>query len=564
MKKRLLLLFLVLLTPLFVFADDAGPSILGYDAVIINKDGVKNLDTYEDDKYKDYVIKYNTKVYVYDERYNNDEKVAFAEVKLPNGETRTFLISLKDIMPVKSEIIPTDKDAKNEDNSIEKKSSRIIAFDKNGLKLKKGPADIYGTYDDVIPYKKELKTTFVIEGYKGDPKWYYVDDGKYHGWVDVSWDTSSAVAYLEESTLVFGNTKMVDDDNKLIGEIPSETLLTEIYYINSLNKHYVRYGNQEGYVGVQVYDNNYYKNLYEFNPAWKVNGSVLTLKDTKITSFDGKERIKIPFGEKVTILYASYYAPEYEDAVAPQCVTDTKCLYYVEYKNVKGFLDANDAFSLIDGKKMTLSLSDDTKMYGVDLYYEKYSLDDEHFTYDEFKEKYKINKIIPAGTSVTSYEVYEYSNYVDDEEIKDTWYLVKYDGSIGFITPNSDVKKEVVEEPIKEIDTPKPKPREKKRTINDTLIYGIIGALIVSLASIVTIILVNKKNKKISEKNESIEEKKEEVKEVKKETLKEENVKTEVNEKKIVKKDSTPSVPKKKVTKRNVTIKDKKELKKED
>lgn len=544
MKKVLCLLLLIIFIPIVTLADSAGPAILGYDAVVINRNGAKNTDKYSE--YPSYVIPYNTKVHVYDERYDSEisKYIAFVSIKIDKIDT-TISILLSDIMPVKDEIIPKDIMG-SDDSRIKKVDENVIIFETNGIKLSKGPAEVYGYYDEVIPYKTKLKATYAIissEGESNSKSWFYIDDGKYKGWVDSTWESKYAIAKKYDSVFTVIDTKAVDEQDKYSYTIPAETVLDEVYYINKMNKFYINYNNQEGFVGVLKYNNQSYSYLYDFRYMFAVNGYLLTTKDTKITSIDGKVRGTVSLGEKIKVPYGNI---DIVSGVYPTCLNDNKCYYYVNYNGVKGFIDSNNAIGLNGDNKITIALSKDVMVYSVDLYNNRYN-DNENLTYANYKNLYKSDKKIKAGTSVTSFMKYEYNAFFNEDEVNEIWYLVKYDDGVGFIILTDEEIINKKEEDIKRIVDDQPKDDSKRsniNSINEILLFSIIGTIITSITVLITVKLINKPKEEM--KNEEVVEQKE---------IKDESQKIEKKEEKrnVLKE----TVKKPDANKRNVTVKNK-------
>ena len=156
--KKIVYLFvlLFLFIPTIVLADSSSPSILGYDAVVTNKKGVK-VETGDGN----YTVAYNTKVHVYAE-YDTDASCELINPK-DSDPDYTLSIPLKDLSPIKKEVFPKDlQNVNNQGSTLKKDKDEFIVVNTKGTKLSKGPADIYGKYDKVIPYETKLHTTHYI------------------------------------------------------------------------------------------------------------------------------------------------------------------------------------------------------------------------------------------------------------------------------------------------------------------------------------------------------------------------------------------------------------------
>ena len=109
MKKVLCLLMIFI--PIVVLADSAGPSIIGYDAIITNKNGA--IDVNE----KKNTIPYNSQIRVYDEYDDNGKLYAYVcylDDYKKNGEcwsSKIFTIKRSDYVLLKDEYVPKDNDS---------------------------------------------------------------------------------------------------------------------------------------------------------------------------------------------------------------------------------------------------------------------------------------------------------------------------------------------------------------------------------------------------------------------------------------------------------------------
>ena len=477
MKKIICLLLLIMLMPNLVLADAGGPTIMGYDAIVTNKKGAK-------ESYGETIIPYNAKIHVYNE-YED-----YVEVEWNNK--KDYTINKKDIAPYREEYIPSDKDVKKNTDyydgvGLENIEEYIIIYEKNGLKLSKGPSSVYKKYDKIVPYKTKVKVTY------GAGYWYYVDDGEYKGWVSVD-DTIALHNYID--IVLLTDTKMVDDNNNYLSTIPAETFINKnnLYYLTDGSKFLVNYNGEEGYIGVKNGDKGY---LYSFDYAiLSEYYNLITLKSVGITSLDGKVRTAVNSGEMLDKVY--YKDITWDGPEEPVCIGKT-CYFYVEYKGTKGFIkDENVILFGKDEKTDTIVTKEEIKMYTVDLYnYLKNN--DSEVVNENIKNKY-YKGVIPKGTTL-----YEYTNWWyyknDNQERASDFYIVKYKNEI--VTVFIDDDDNIPKEPIKDI--PKMEQETKKVEKNNSkeiILFGVIGAIILALVAFVIIKLVNKKKKiKKEEKN---------------------------------------------------------------
>jgi hypothetical protein len=482
--KKILFFFLILFIPVIVWADSVSPHIIGYDAVVINKNGV----TYDDGEDK-HTIKYNTKLFVRNE-YDGE-----ASVCLNSNTNECFTVSIKNIAPVKKEVVPKDILKKDNDGTTVKNiDSKLFIINKKGEKLKKGPADIYGYYDVTVPYKQIVKVSHAIHftGHGGGYSWFYVDDGKYQGWI--SNDEGIAV-YYNDSLLMFEDVKLYNIDTKeVIDTIPVETVINGYYNAELV---YVTYKDNFGYITSGETEKEYYRQSFGFKS--KV-GYILTAKSIEMTS-KGKTLTAIPKGERIKILYGGFEEDEIVDApnysTGPICITKEKCYYYIEYNGVKGFIRDDDNIISLDvyDKIKTKSYDEDKAVYDVTYYLDpEGKLYENKMPIEDYSKLHETDDILIAGTKVTYYMSSYITDYSKDDE---TLYgskgytinLIKYgNNKIGWVIEEKYDDRAFKEEP-KEIEEP-------KEDRNMTTIFICVGAaLLISVIAIVTIILINKKKK---------------------------------------------------------------------
>ena len=459
--KKVIYLFILMFIPIMVLADASGPSIIRYDAIISNKKGAKDIGNNKN-------ISYDTKISVYDE-YKDEGKTYVRACIIKNNkndECDEVTILASDIMPLKDEYIPTDKDAKDDDISIVKLfNKKIIVFEEKGIKLRKGPSEAYKEYDVTVPYKTFLTAKYAVYNYEGDSTfytWYYVADNDYTGWIGVS---GSHIAYLMDEIIVATNTNLYNSSGAIIGSIKSETVFKDMYYLENNDKYsyYLQYNNEDAYIKGMNYG-------YALS-----NIKVYTLKDANIISIDGQKRIKVPVATTLKVLYG--FVGEGIDGIY---IDENKNYFYVEYNGVKGFISNDAVEPLYNNTKKTMVLNYELEMYD----------------YPSQKAN-KLNKVVPAGTQITT--PYYYSEIIWNEnetEYRD-WYLITYNGTTGWIKLKD----------INKTDNPKTDNNNKNNTPTNTnhvevnkennniLLYCLIGAGVLCLTGIVTIILVNKKRK---------------------------------------------------------------------
>ena len=493
--KKVLFILLILFIPSVVLADSVSPHIMGYEAIIINKKGAK----VDEDSKK--TIPYNTKIVV----SNEYDGQVYACLKSDSDEC--FSISVKDIAPVKKEVVPKDLIKKdNNGTTLNKYEGKIYIYGKKGEKLKKGPSEAYGNYDTVIPYKEIVNYTYAIhfEGHGGGYTWFYIDEENYKGWVSAEDDIAF---YSKTAIMTFKDIELYDiDTDKVIMTIPVETVFNEYY---SSEKTYLTYKDTFGYIKNGYSNDDYF---YEpFGTASKL-GYILTTKSIEMKDATGKAITAIPKGERIKIIYGSYEDDEEYDApyytTSPICINKDVCLYYIEYNGVKGFVDYSDDIISLDHyeKVKTISYDEDKKLYDAMYYRDKYGkLYEEKVPLEDYSKEFETNDVIPAGTKVTYYMTDSLFDYSQEEKVEYgnllyTIHLVKYNNKVGWIIDNIEDDRHFREEnkDYDDIIIPEKEHFVMSKTM-ESIVNGIMIAIIASSIGFMLLSLVNKKPK---EKNE--------------------------------------------------------------
>ncbi len=498
--KRFFYLFLlmILFIPIISLADSSGPSILGYDAVVTNKKGAKVSDSND-------VIPYNTKVHVYDEAYIKDDNKKYASVCYINEDNCgrwTRYILLSDIMPQKEVITPNDIKGKFDENGygeetyFYKETHQFIVFEENGIKLSKGPSDIYAKYDSTIKYMTNLISTYVLHSGGGEDstsyEWYYIDDGSNKGWLklsskDATTSSSYAIGELTNKMLVVMDTKLYAEDGSVALTIPSETVLDKAYYIRKQKEYFVKYEDKEGYTKGDSF-------------SVLVDGFILVVRDTKIISSDGKEKGTIPLGTKIKDIYGDYTQYGRDDyGICGVKGFNNKKYYYVKYNGIKGFILEEDTMSFIANgeslEKQMSSIEKSTMTFNENVAVHEYT--NEPY-YVENPLNNRIIKTISSGTSVVCLYIYDTGTYdAKNNYVSQTIYLINDNGTLGWVVTEEKAVINNNDNPVDDNSYTIPK-ENSSIWENSTILYAIIGAVIISITAVVTIILVNKnkKNKK--------------------------------------------------------------------
>lgn len=521
--KKIVYLFvlLFLFIPTIVLADSSSPSILGYDAVVTNKKGVK-VETGDGN----YTVAYNTKVHVYAE-YDTDASCELINPK-DSDPDYTLSIPLKDLSPIKKEVFPKDlQKVNNQGSTLKKDKDEFIVVNTKGTKLSKGPADIYGKYDKVIPYETKLHTTHYINTERST-SWYYVDDGEYKGWLDI-YNGDCGILHKGD-ILTFNKGELKGIDGNVLITIPAEEKFSESFMSN--DGFYLKYKDQSGFI----------KRSDSFDIGYKSSeGYILTLSKTNIISIDGVVRGTIPVGEKIKVIYCGTSEDigdvQYHSAV-PVVIND-KAYYYIEYSGIKGFVLSDDVDSLyFEYEIKTVDLKEEKDFYPLDLFTGEKE-DEESF--DDYLKRHKRIERIPKSATITYYDIRDMYDSKKDRSVY--LELIKYKGKLGCIITyyEDDEDEETTPSPsptssIKPIAKPKNDKPNVRNKDNNMILYCIIGGVLLTISAIGTIIAINKKKKKNNKKEEIKQETKIEPKELKenseldsKKDIKKEEVKEENN-----------------------------------
>ena len=405
MKKYICLFLLIILMPFIVLGDAAGPRIIEYDAVIIAKKGLE----YQDENGNLKTVPYNSKVRVI---YETDDSVEL--LYYDNNNKILLNASIDDVMPFDKEIDPhTYKKHDDGWDILSKESGSIIVFAKEGLKLRKGPSEKWDEYTDIIDYMTVLNTTYTMYGLsihnETENLWFYVENSKYHGWID-----TSKIGYKINSTiLTFQDVKLKDDSNNVITTIPVETVLKEVYKIDSKKQFYVKYNFEQGYIDLNYWDEKNKKTVNLFDFGYELTDYVLSKDDIKLTAMNGEVRSTIPFGTRIEVLYADI------DNSDPGYLYGPRGYFYVKYKDKQGFIKESDVFiddySELDAKfiPQNFTVTNDIKIYEL----------------SNKKELATIN----ANTKISSPYCYIDSYNEEDNYYQEEWCVIKYDNNIGKI-----------------------------------------------------------------------------------------------------------------------------------
>lgn len=512
MKKYLFLLILIMIAPMFVLADSASPSIIGFDAIITNKNGAKSINE------EGTIIPYNTKIRVINDHGNGDYSVCIQEDTDKNDINQCLKSPLdikgSDMMILKDEVLPKDVEKiSNDGTSLAKEKLKIVISNSNGVKVKKGPADLYSEIGNTIPYKTSIEVNYYLKGYEGDHdfiSWVYVDSNGNRGWIN---SDNYNIVYANEKRLLFHDIDLYDDSGNIVVTLKKEEVVSGFTS-----------GNLYNYQGQYLILKD---ECFDYLGYSSEKGYILTTKSINILSGEGKAISGIPSKTKVKILYAEREFVEVFEPY-PVCIKDNECYYYVEYNGQKGFISSTDVIPLKHESKVEQkSFSGAKELYALTV--NKYS--EQPKSVKEHLNKNKLNIIIPGNTKITCYST-DYLYSANSEMVELT--LVNYNDTLGWIVTNSegvtietpkstDEKEETPAETPKSTEEEKPtetpnpteeKPIETAQPENNkeynksenTILYLIIAALIIGIAALATILIINqnKDAKKVEKSKENV------------------------------------------------------------
>lgn len=469
MKKSKLLGFLILLLfPMFVFADVSVPEIKEYEVVVVNPDGV-NLENQQGRKIN---IPCDTKLTVYYEFYDKETGITYGSVEYQGvyGD-----INLKDVKLLSKKL--TKKDARK----LSKAEERYVIDD--DVYLYNGPSRIYGKVDGEkkIPVGEKVTYEYYIEA------WSYVEYDGVSGWIytnSPSEENSLAMIAPENNNKVlltknvkklYVNPKREETVNV---NIPKGTELEYQYSYMALRSQYVyvEYKDTKGWIFIDEEIDAEPDALIECE-CYK--GMVLEDKINIYSDFlDKKSKTDktLTKGEKVSVIY-QYYSDGLE------------VWYYVKNDNKKGWIytERNDdfKFQIAFGIAYEYKVNEDVKVYEYP--------DLESKLVGEFKK----------GDLVDGF--YEYQEYTGEH---DKWRYVKNDKVEGWVNNKAisltdkegkelcavSNKNELVPKEEKKEEPEEPKEKQHMSTMMKAIIC-VVGAMVLALVVIVTIVLINKKSK---------------------------------------------------------------------
>ena len=467
--KRLLIAFIgiFLILPLIVNADMGAPMFTQYDVRVTNLEGTDVVDF--DNKYVR-TLKYDevwTIVY---------ETIIDGEIY---GGSPTEMVKLSD-----TEMINKEFDKSKLKKEIKKK---YFVFDK-GAYLYNGPSKLYGKVESEL----ELPIGFEFESEYYDQLWTYVTYNGVSGWVYSyeykamsPYDELSSLAisisnyYMEENNkiMTLRDLKMIDSPKTDVESSITIPKYTEfdvkyIYYERPrATYYYITYNGTNGWIKNEIDYNGIEHNIAQKTDKY----SFYTLNEDGINlykDYNSKTNVlkNIPYGTELKV-----------DYVVEMGKGSFALSYLVKYDDEIGWIFIDDNYN----NQEIVDTNINFKSY--------YKVEKELTVYEKpNQESNAIEASIDVGTKI----LVKYS-YTDASE--NTWFYTEHNNVNGWIKKDNNlefINDESVEDNQTENITD-----ETTENVNNKLeplkIVGIcaISAIILSLVSYVTILLVNKKKK---------------------------------------------------------------------
>ncbi len=477
--KKVLFLLMLLIFPLIVFADGAGPYVREYEVYVKNPNGAVLYDY--DGKKTGIVASVDQTFDVYMEEIIDGEYYATVYYN-----ERDYLIKASDLA-LKEEYLKPDEDEKMET------PIKYYTYAKGGY-LYKGPSKQYDKVNnEMIPIGTILTSYYDSYG------WAYVKYGNNEGWIftyskndrnNPYPDDTSFAKFTDETLITLPGSKLMDNEGNVITTIKDFTKVKINYYTGYIGsyggygKYNIVYKDNEGWVDISAQE------------AERDN-TVYINKNVKLIDYEGNTIATIPKG---TELEYSYYFYNYEGY--PE--------YYVTYHNKNGFISDVDNIHeawFSEGTKFTANAS-------FELYDKpEGSIIDTKSSKEVFNVKYYISEYDENEEYVGGWVNVIGSNYKGWIRVDDALFIQSYeDGQASDLdsdywqTPgyDDDYWDEVYMVPDPSSDSSL---LDDENTVTHTgldpeqlSLYCIGGAVILSITSFVTIKLINKKKKNNNDK----------------------------------------------------------------
>lgn len=315
--KRILKILTIgaLLLPMSVKADMGAPDVAPYKVIPKSEEGAPYYDCH------DYSVIGNI-------AYNQEVKVFFEEEKdghlygdiLINEDDDYVCVDLADFMTL-TEVYEPDFDS--EGTYDYEADYEIYVNGSKGIKMRKGPSILYDIIT-TIPYETTVKT-IAASGDEG-VAWAYVSYNGKTGWINMLEETA---VYKANPVRFYRDVEVYDiaygEDQKVIGKIPAQEIVTNIYTISSWTNiagYYVEYNGLKGYVDdyfVKINEINQDKlDKLEIKANTKIyqkpkDKEVGKIKNKLVTSINGYYISEEMDEETYDFVYETWLCIEYND-----------------------------------------------------------------------------------------------------------------------------------------------------------------------------------------------------------------------------------------------------------
>lgn len=289
--KKILTVFILLLIMIsintLVSADMGIPMISPYKATITNTNGAEVYKYEEDNETR--IIEYGTEVEV---MYEHEiENTLYAAVNFIENKI------LSDTIDIKLEDLTIKEDNYISKTLNKEEPIKFTVFSKNGVDIRKGPAEAYSKTGTTIPYGEEI---VAYRENEVDSPWFFVNYNGVSGWICQL--DSALVTKGEEIIMVFQDVELYDIEEEIptepIDTIPAGTLFKNYFISDPWSQNIIVC--YEGRVG-SIYERSSSK-AYETPSNFKTNKN-LTHLHLKPDEKSEMLSVNIPAG---TILSAEY------------------------------------------------------------------------------------------------------------------------------------------------------------------------------------------------------------------------------------------------------------------
>ena len=442
LKIMMFLVILVLGLQVCVYADMGAPMIRPYKAKVINPDGVRCRD-HQGNVVAE--LKYGDEIRISYEATWEDEPYASFEL---DKETYTSAhIDLKDIAPVEEMYV-------SKELNVDEPIDRVVVAE-NGVELYKGPSNAYEKMGVVIPRGTEIVT--YTEGDIGDNPWFYTTYEGNSGWVC---ELDALGKYVDKEQIYASEITLMelvtgDDKPKELATIPGNTVIKNAIILDPWSQSY--YANYNGQWGRLSTREELFKlseiKIYKTQSELKIYEEYINSYALENPSEYGIDKIPDVIG---TIPANTEIAIQYEDYIGE--------VAYVSYNGVQGWV-------------ITPYIEDTKYVETTDL---------ELPNFDNFT--------VIESPKIPVEEVKENTDNKDENMFNNKETVESEDPVLGDLAVYEDIVKgdKSNKEDVITIEV----------TPEQIIAFGVVGAIVIALTCIVTIVLINKTSKKNSEKEE--------------------------------------------------------------